>query len=141
MKLHGFEVLDHTADIGIRVRGSSIVNLFENAALGMLSLWFGELPNAPAEDETSLEVSAMDHEQLLVRFLNELVYLVDSKKNLPLQFAIRIENGISLLASVRGVDLRKLELVPLTYVKAATYHQLKIKEESDGFTAEIYFDV
>ncbi len=141
MKSHGFEVLDHTADIGIRVRGSSIVNLFENAALGMLSLWFGELPNAPAEDETSLEVSAMDHEQLLVRFLNELVYLVDSKKNLPLQFAIRIENGISLLASVRGVDLRKLELVPLTYVKAATYHQLKIKEESDGFTAEIYFDV
>ncbi len=141
MKLHGFEVLDHTADIGIRVRGSSIVNLFENAALGMLSLWFGELPNAPAEDETSLEVSAMDHEQLLVRFLNELVYLVDSKKKLPLQFAIRIENGISLLASVRGVDLRKLELVPLTYVKAATYHQLKIKEESDGFTAEIYFDV
>ncbi|MCL4510668.1 MAG: archease [Bacteroidetes bacterium] len=141
MKSHGFEVLDHTADIGIRVRGSSIVNLFENAALGMLSLWFGELPNAPAEEETSLEVSAMDHEQLLVRFLNELVYLVDFKKILPLQFAIRVENGISLLASVKGIDLRKLELVPLTYVKAATYHQLKIKEESDGFTAEIYFDV
>jgi len=141
LKSHGFEVLDHTADIGIRVRGSSIVNLFENAALGMLSLWFGELPNAPAEEETSLEVSAMDHEQLLVRFLNELVYLVDFKKILPLQFAIRVENGISLLASVKGIDLRKLELVPLTYVKAATYHQLKIKEESDGFTAEIYFDV
>ena len=141
MNSTSFEILDHTADVGIRVRGSSIENLFENAAYGMLRLWFGDLPSMSAVNETSLEIHAADNQQLLVRFLNELIYVVDSKKVLPLQIKLRIEDGVNLQAIVKGIDIRKLKVIPYTYIKAATYHQLKIKEGIEGFTAEIYFDV
>jgi len=135
-----FEIIEHTADIGIRAFGASETEVFENAAVGMFSL-ISDLEKIREDNDFNIEIEAEDRETLLVEWLNELIYLYDSQELLLKSFRITSlkETALRGIAYGEHIDPSRHDLN--ADIKAATYHMLKIKKGPDGWIAEIIFDV
>jgi len=134
-----FEILDHTADIGIIAYGADLRQAFANAARGLFSLItrLGDVNEALHRD---IELTADDAESLLVDWLNELVYYFDAEGILFKRFDIIELNNSHLKARGYGekADSARHELK--MGVKAATYHMLKI-EKNNGYRVQVIFDI
>lgn len=135
-----FEVLEHTADIGIEAQGKTRAGAFENAAMGMFSLMVEAGTVAPRE-ERELEVEAEDIEALLVEWLNELLYLVETGESLFCNFDIRELSNTHLRAHIIGEPLDSRKHRIKLQIKACTYHQLKVEKTDDHWTARVIFDI
>ena len=72
-----FEILEHTADAGIRAYGADMPEAFANAARGLFSL-ITELDDIEEVEYRDIELTAPDQDSLLVQWLNELIYLFDA---------------------------------------------------------------
>lgn len=135
-----FEAIDHPSDVGIIAYGKDLKELFENAAFGMFNL-IGNVKSAKPRLERKFEIEGEDRESLLVNWLNELIYIEDSKKMMLVDFKVSHIGDVSLKASAFGEEIAPDRRVILRSVKAATYNQLEIKKEKDSWKAKIVFDV
>jgi SHS2 domain-containing protein len=135
-----FEVLEHTADVGLRVRGDTPAQVMEAAAEGLATLEGAWFPGRGAEREVLVEAS--DLGALLVTWLDELLYLRDAEDVVFGRFAVRIDNGDVPSATARvHVEPRGDRVLESAGVKAATYHGLRFEPENGGWVADVYLDV
>jgi SHS2 domain-containing protein len=132
-----FEVIDHTADWAIRVKGADLAQLFENAAIGMSILMAGNLAKLPLDVKRELELVGYDAESLLVEWLSELVYWAEMEQMVFRQFDLMEVTTTTLKAAVRGGRAPLLH----KHIKAVTYHNLAIISSEDGVETTIVFDV
>lgn len=134
-----FEILDHTADVGIIAYGASVNQAFANAAKGLFSL-ITELDSIEELFQRDIELVAPDRESLLVEWLNELIYLFDAENVVFKRFDITELNDTQLKARSYGekVDSSKHKLK--MGVKAATYHMLKV-DKTNGCKVQVLFDI
>jgi len=134
-----FEIIDHTADVGIIAYGFNINQAFANAARALFSL-ITELDSIAEVLHCDIELTAPDQESLLVKWLNELIYLFDTENIIFKRFDITKLNSTQLKARSYGekVDSSKHKLK--TGVKAATYHMLKV-DKSNGGKFQVLFDI
>ena len=134
-----FEVIDHTADVGIIAYGSDLKEAFASAAYGMFSL-IADLDGVGEGVSREVDVQATDQEALLVDWLNELLYLFDVDRIIFKRFEITDLNRNRLRAKVYGerIDTSRHQL--RTAVKAATYHMLKI-ERNKGVKVQFILDI
>jgi len=134
-----FEVIDHTADVGIVAYGSNLREAFANAACGMFSL-IAELEGLNEDFCREIDLQAPDQEALLVAWLNELIYIFEVEHVILTRFEITDLNESQLRAKAYGekIDLSRHKLK--TEVKAVTYHSLRI-EEGNGFRVQVILDV
>jgi SHS2 domain-containing protein len=132
-----FEVLEHTADIGLLAWGRTIEELFENAAAGLLEILSAAAPQGSIEEEIAAE--ADDRAALLVHFLDELIYLVDGRGARIARVDVRFDAPTKLLARLSWTPSE--EPVEGTELKAATFHQLSLEERDGGYEGTVYFDV
>jgi protein archease len=135
-----YEMVDHTADLGVELSARSLSDLF--AAAGAI---LGELmydPDPVEETETrEVALEAASPEELLVRWLNELIYLREVHDFLWKTVEVEAGEGTRLAATLRGEVFLPGKHVPRGGLKAATYHQLRISREGDTWSARIIFDV
>ena len=134
-----FEIVNHTADVGIIAYGASINQAFANAARALFSL-ITELDNVEEVLHRDIELIAPDQESLLVEWLNELIYLFDVENIVFKRFDITQLNNKRLKARSYGekVDSSKHRLK--IGVKAATYHMLKV-DKDNGCKVQVLFDI
>jgi SHS2 domain-containing protein len=134
-----FEVIDHTADVGIIAYGSDLKEAFANSAYGMFSL-MADLDGVREKVSRNINVHSTDREALLVDWLNELLYLFDVEHIIFKRFEITALSQNRLQARVYGekVDASRHQLK--TAVKAATYHMLKI-EKNEGVKVRFILDI
>jgi SHS2 domain-containing protein len=134
-----FEIVDHTADVGIRAYGASMNQAFANAAKALFSL-IAELDNVDEVLHRDIELVAPDQESLLVEWLNELIYIFDAENIVFKRFDITQLNSTRLKARGYGekVDSSKHKLK--IGVKAATYHMLKV-DKTNGCQVQVLFDI
>jgi SHS2 domain-containing protein len=160
-----FEILEHTADIGLRANGQSLEELFENAAWGLAEILDAARPaqviGAAAVDAGTptrspsarsrgapagyaprpqrIELGPADIEGLLVDWLNELILFTEEAKACLSSVEVGSVGEEGLRARV---DLVECDPPPEgTELKAATYHQLSVRQTDDGWVAVVYFDV
>ncbi len=135
-----FEIIDHTADVGIVAYGADIEELFSNAALALFSLI-----TAPESIEEKLhfdlKVNSEDRDSLLVEWLNELIYLFDVEHILFNRFDIKSLTRNQLKAICYGETFDPMKHKIKVGVKAATYHMLKLDKNGGGYKAQIIFDI
>jgi SHS2 domain-containing protein len=132
-----FEEVEHTADLALKVHGHSLEEIFANAACGLFSL-MADLENlSPTISRAVHLVGAPDRESLLVDWLNELLYLHEVEEEIYTRFQIEALSSTALSAAVWGVQMKASKLT----VKAATFHDLEIRETEDGYLATVVFDV
>ena len=134
-----FEVIDHTADVGIVAYGKDLKEAFANAAFGMFSL-IADLEKVRGSISREIDVQSTDQEALLVDWLNELLYLFDVEHIIFKRFEITALSQKKLKAKVYGekIDTSRHQLK--TAVKAATYHMLKI-EKNKGVRVQLILDI
>ena len=135
-----FEIIDHTADVGIVAYGADIEELFSNAALALLSL-ITEPESIEEKSHLNLKVSSEDRDSLLVEWLNELIYFFDAKHILFHRFDIESLTHNELKATCHGEGFDPMKHKIKREVKAATYHMLKLDKNSDGYKAQIILDI
>ena len=135
-----YEVIDHTADIGIIVRSETRQELFQKAALAAFDI-MGDLEQVKARETIDVEVHGEDDEELMVNWLNELIFLFDAKGWLFSQFEIKRLNDRILKATCSGEKFKPQIHHVKTELKAATYHNILISEDRIGWSLSIIFDV
>jgi len=132
-----FQEVEHTADWALRVHGRDLRELLVNAARGMNYLMVSNLDAIPSDVERYFELDAFDAESLLVEWLSELAYWAESEMLVFHEFELREVTQAHLEAMVRGGRAPGLQ----KYIKAVTYHDLKIIEREDGLETTVVFDV
>ncbi len=135
-----YKTFDHTADLGIEVYGKDQRELFVNAARALFDL-ITDLDKIEAKTSLTLNIEAVDREDLLVSWLRELLYFHQSEGYLLNDFVLQDLEEQSLRATVKGevYETNRHEL--LREIKAVTYHQLKITQEKEGWVARMVFDI
>ncbi len=135
-----YEQFPHTADIGVRVYGKDLKELFENAAFAMFDI-IADLENLSGDTVEAFELEAPDSEALLVAWLDELLYNFYTKQLIFFKFQVEelTETRLKARATGRPVGANRNRLK--TEIKAATYGGLKIKTSGGGCEVEIIFDV
>lgn len=135
-----YEILDHPADIRIRVFGSTLTELFINAAVAMMDIR-SDRTQVRCEREMLIHVEANTTDELLVDWLQDILYLVETEKMLFREFRVESmsESEITGYGVGENIDFSRHEL---HYdIKAVTYHELKIKETEANLMVEILFDI
>lgn len=140
-----FRLLEHTADMGIAAEGESLVALFEQAALGLRQILTACTDIEP-QTECLVEVQGADREELLVNWLGELLFLLESRSLLPAAFAID-----SLVDDTAGDCRLRARVFAETFdpdrhylereIKAVTYHRIEVEPSAAGWRAQVYVDL
>ena len=141
-----YEIINHTADIGIKVYGKDLAELFTNAAQAMFEIML-ESPGIKSrfqkvkQERFILNKKGQDITDVFVAWLSELLYLF-STQGLVLQKADirKLDSNIiqaELIGHVFNPDTEHIK----TEIKAVTYHGLEIISTERGYQAVVIFDV
>ena len=136
-----FEILEHTADIGLRAWADSREALFENCALGLAVILDRQTTAGATEamNPISVKLEASDVEALLVEWVNEVLFALEDDEACLAAVRVRRVNERDLTAEL---DVARCAGAPeATELKAATYHQLSVRRGDTGWEATVYFDV
>ena len=133
-----YELIEHTADIGLEARGETLAGAFANAALGMFSL-MADLEGVREEETRRVEVMADDIEGLLFEWLNSLLYSFDVEMLLFKRFDVIEFNDMKLTALCYGEKYDSSRHHLKMGVKSATYHRLEVDREKNR--VQVIFDV
>ncbi len=131
-----FEEVEHTADWALRVWGATAPELFVNAARGMYHLVGAEREGGDTIHRP-LELQGLDLEALLVDWLTELLYRLHQHDEVFDTLQIESLTGNQLQACVAGGPAGPLN----RYIKAVTFHNLRIVHTEAGYEVTVVFDV
>ena len=133
----GYEILEHTADVGLRAWGPDLSAVFEQAALGLIAI-MGE-GRGPVTRREEIRLDAPDDVALLVDWLSEVLFLFDARSFVPRDIRASVASG-GVVAEIDGSDAQRFEQAGPA-VKAVTYHDAVVRPTSDGYEARVYLDV
>lgn len=136
MDRSGYQEIDHTADWAIRVRAETLAELFEIAAQGMFSIANVKVGTRQQKSE-QIKLRANDRESLLVLWLEELLYRIESKRIGIVESRVHKIDQTRLDAEIVTSDLISIG----REIKAVTYHNLEIVNEGNRWRVDIVFDV
>jgi SHS2 domain-containing protein len=135
-----FEIIEHPADVGFLAYGRTLEELFANAALAMFSLACE--PSAIEERERrEVEVTGGDHETLLFAWLAELLAISDVEQIFFRRAEVTEVHEGRVRGAATGERYDKLRHRAGTYIKAVTYHQLRVERTPEGWRARVFLDV
>ena len=139
-----YKVIEHMADIGLKVFGKTKEKLFQNAARGMFFIITGFSGFAKQENEQywSIKCEGDNLEGLLVEWLSELLYIHSTDFVILNDFIIKNITNNNLQARSGGIKINESPYHIEKEIKAVTYHNLQvIKNEKGYWEATIIFDI
>jgi SHS2 domain-containing protein len=137
---HRYRVFGTTADVGVTSRGRDLKEAFENQAAGMFSVMV-DLRTVAKEQYYVVTASGHDNESLLASFLEELLYLFDTKHVFLKEFRITRLDGHTLDAEARGEAIDPQRHTIKTPIKAVTYHMLKVEDSPETVSTTVVYDI
>lgn len=137
----GFELLDHTSEVGFRATGETLEEAFENAGRALFQV-MTDIDDLEVEEEIEVEVESENLEALLYDFVDELIYIAEAEGVFLRGFELSIEPstggyrlaGVGRGERIRG-EMRRQE------VKAPTYSDMKVEEAGEVWVIEMFVDV
>lgn len=133
-----YELIEHTADVGVKAYGNTVAEAFVHAAEGMFDIITDESP-VDSVGEYEIMLDAPDLEQLLVDWLSELLYLNGAFEIVFGMFKVTIsQNHLSAHVYGEKYDVKKHRMG--VEIKAVTYHMLQVSKE-DPIFVQVLFDI
>ncbi len=135
-----YRIIEHTADTGFEVQGTTKEQVFESAALAFFHIMWrigSTMNNSPK----TIEVTGCDMKELMVNFLEEFLYLYDAKGFVCSQLKIVTVTDTKICAKAWLQQFNHDRDQELLGVKAVTYHQLYIGEKNHKWLAKIFLDI
>jgi SHS2 domain-containing protein len=137
-----YKVIDHTADIGIEVKGSSLEELFVRMAEAFFDLMFRVKRPTLASIEATIIVEAASADELMVKWLAELLYICETRHLVLTTFRINTILPTRLEGAAWGLTFDETRHEQKLSVKAVTYHQLDVSQDDHGrWKARVIFDI
>ncbi|MEE8177517.1 MAG: archease [Acidobacteriota bacterium] len=135
-----YEILEHPADIGLRVYGRTLAELFAHSGHGLAAIALDSEDSGSAE-RVLLSAQGTDREDLLVNWLSEILYYMDAEGWIFRDF--RIQKISDKVIEGEGLGERRdpARSQHSVAVKAVTYHQLSVRKTEEGWEAVVYLDI
>lgn len=139
------ETFEHTADLGLRIFGADLTDLFRAAAEMLFDVIVSNRQDVVAAEVEDVSVEAETPEELLVTWLNELIFRCETRHRLYSLFEVDVdENGRRLTGRLFGEPIDRSRHVLDHEVKAVTHHGFSLARDEadpDGWTAEVILDI
>ncbi|MCU0859614.1 MAG: archease [Thermoplasmata archaeon] len=132
-----YRLLEHTADAMVEVHGKTIGERFANAAYALFDQ-ITDVTKVEPKGEVKIVLSAETREQLLVDFLQELLFIHDTEGLVFGRFSVET-NGRTLEAHASGEEFDEARHTKRSVVKGVTYHRLEFDDAKGTLT--VLFDV
>jgi SHS2 domain-containing protein len=139
-----FEILEHPADIGFLAYGTTLEELFANAALAMISI-AGDVEAVRETERREIDVTGENTESLLYAWLAEILAVMDADR-LALcraevtELVTQVGKG-RVRGVVFGEPYDRARHRAGVAIKAVTYHQFAIERTQNGWRARVYLDL
>lgn len=132
-----FEILEHKADLKIRAFGKDKKQLFSNMLLAMTESQKPEIKSR-GKIKRQIKIKSLDLPALLVDFLNEVLYLSQTNKEVYSNIIFKKFTDKKIKGELTGQEVERFG----EDIKAATYHNLGIDQKKDKiWQATILFDI
>lgn len=135
-----YELFEHTADIGLRVRAASLDELFAEAGRAMFSVIIANPDALRPVQEATVEVAPAEPDDLLHDWLAKLLFLFDTQRMIPAEYQVRV-HALGVSARVRGERFDPARHTIGMEVKAVTYHALRVEQTPEGWMGEVILDL
>jgi SHS2 domain-containing protein len=135
-----YQSLSHTGDLGMWVYGHDLPELFAHAAWAMFDL-MGDASTIRLRQRFQIHIVGTDLEDVLVQWLNELLYRYDTQRLLCATCDVTHLTPTTLTATVAGEPFDPARHPLDTEMKAVTYHQIAVEQAGTGWQARVIFDV
>ncbi len=135
-----FEILDHTADIGIIAYGEDLKTLFQNAGRVFFHL-ITDLRKVKRRAERRINIEGESLDRLMVDWLSELLYLHDVENLLFKEFKVESVGEDGLKAVAKGEPFQEGGHAIKTEIKAVTYHRIEVRQEKGYWRAQVILDL
>jgi len=132
-----FKVIGHTAEVALELAGPDWPAFYEAASAGLAAL-YGVVPEPKAVEKRTIKLEADGPESLLVAWLNELIYLVGTKRWGWASVEVKQASDQYLEAALEGEALKG---VPIREIKAATFGDLSVRKTKAGLKTLVILDV
>lgn len=135
-----FEVLDISGDVGLKVYGHNLEEVFINGGVGLYNL-ITNISNINPRNTIDIKVYSESLDELFVGWLNELIFQFDTYGFIGSEIKVETLNENRIEAWIRGEEFNPDIHEKGLLIKAATYHDL-IFEKKDGiWVVEVIFDL
>lgn len=132
-----FKILPHTADVRLLIFGNSYAELFQNALLGMKAIIKPE-ETLEKSDWRKIKIESLDATALLVDFLSEVLYLIQTNHEIYDEVKIFELSQSNLEGAIRGKKFKDIK----EEIKAVTYHEAYVQcKDVDKWEAMVIFDL
>jgi SHS2 domain-containing protein len=132
-----YTFLDHTGELRLHVVAPTLAALFEQAGRALAEQLLERASGAGLDTEVVIELQARDTPALLAAWLNELIFLSETRKRVFTELHVLGIDDTRLRARVRGIYPESLR----TAVKAATLHELAVRQVGQAYVADVVLDV
>lgn len=136
----GYRFLEHTADMGIEAQAESCPAVLEEMALALKVMIFGKSSATPSVAQ-KLELHADDPVELMVVWLNEIVFWCEQGNLVPASLQVESLSGGGLRARLTGEPFNSARHRVERQVKSVTYHQACLEKNAEGWYARVYVDL
>jgi SHS2 domain-containing protein len=137
-----FETFDHTADLGLRVVAGDLPDLFQTAASGLFDVIVANREKVRSTETERVALVGDSTEDLLVEWLNELIFLSEARHRLYNSFQVELDASCcQLTATISGEPIDRARHVLDHEVKAVTRHGVVLEKEQQGWVAEVILDI
>jgi len=147
MSKNGFEIVDHTADIGIKVWADQLRSLFTEAAKATLSI-IADIKTVEKKEKRNIKIEAENIEELFLQWLKEILYVIEKDEMLFSEFQIENDNfsycddfQCFIQAVLSGEKINPTRHGICTEIKAVTRHNFFLKKEDDLWKTFVLFDI
>ncbi|NOR78408.1 MAG: archease [Methanophagales archaeon] len=132
--------IEHPSDVGFEVYGDTLEELYANAAIAMYSL-MTDVDEIEGAEEREIEINSEDLYSLMFDWLDELIFLFDSKSLVMRSFDIAIdESNFSIQGTCKGGKFDPSKHVSGIIIKAVTYNMMEVKK-NEVWKARVVLDV
>jgi protein archease len=138
-----YRFFDHTGDVGIELSGTRLEEVFASGAEALTDT-LTDRSLVDTQDEKAVTLQAPSLEDLLVDWLNELLYRFEVDQWVTAAATLNISRdgvGWTLTGSLHGERFDPARHPARVLVKSATYHGLTVTQTADGWQARIILDI
>lgn len=132
-----YKILEHPADVRVQAFGNTKEELFLDAMLGMNAILKPQIKSQKLKVKNKIKIKSVDFNALLVDFLSEVLYLIQTNKEIYTDVKFNKFSDKELEGELFGNKVSEFG----EDIKAVTYHRLKIEQKNGLFEATVLFDI
>ncbi len=147
MSEKGFKIVDHTADVGIKVWAEQLQDLFIEAAKATLSI-VADITTIEKKEKRKISLEAENTEELFLQWLKEILYVIEKEEMVFSEFHIENDNfsycddfKCFIQALLKGEKINSTRHGICTEIKAVTRHNFFLKKEDGLWKTFVLFDI